>query len=107
MTVKEEYEYKNNKHYIKYAKEKAKITAKYKGKIYFDSLDTKQKRSHTPYDKKERELYLTYLKEIGDLLLKPDGSFQEFVWDIVAPSTKAIQKIRARGSFTSPYSFNR
>jgi len=95
-------QYKQNRYYIKYEKQKLKIKDKYKNKIDF-SDDKPGPRKPVTYERAERELYQAYLKKVGDLLMKPNGNFQKFMWDIMSDNDKLIQERKARGKKT--YSF--
>ena len=92
-------QYKQNPYYLKYEKQKLKIKDKYKDKIKFDH-HRPGPRVPEPYDPAERELYQTYLKKVGDLLMKPQGNFQKFLWDIMSDNDKIIQERKARGRKT-------
>ena len=91
------YEYKENKYFIKYTKERDKIKEK-----YIDIL-----RPYTPngpipkvglpnYTEKERNRFRKYLKEMGDLMFKTNGNFQKFMWDDMSEVEKLAQEKKCR-----------
>ena len=46
----------------------------------------------------QRKQYQRYLKEIADLLFKPNGPYQKFSWDyLTAPAEKRLRARKARG----------
>lgn len=98
-------QYKENKYYKKYIIQKEKIVKKYP-----DLIDNSPPRPgrvvEPPQTVKERNRYRKYLKEIGDLLMKPGGNYQKFVWDIMSEGDKIIQERNSRGrAGASPYYF--
>ena len=87
--------YLKNKYYIKYRKQRQKIVDKYKDDICLNHTKSGP-RPYLNYNDKERKLYHKYLKEIGDLLFKPNGNYQKFVWETKSPSDKLIAERRIR-----------
>ena len=75
---------------------------KYEDKINFGNESTD---SIKLWNDNTRKLYQKYLKDIGDLLMKPDGNFQKFIWDIRSENDKLIQERQARGRKSSPYNY--
>lgn len=80
-----------NKYYKRYLIKKEKIKSKYPPSLWENPL------SRTKYDKEMKEMWLTYLKEISDLMYKKDGWFQKFVWDSFSDSVKDKMEQKARG----------
>ena len=95
-------QYTQNQYYIKYAKQKLRIRKKYEDKINFGNESTD---SIKLWNDNTRKLYQKYLKDIGDLLMKPDGNFQKFIWDIRSENDKLIQERQAMGRKSSPYNY--
>ena len=81
--------YRQNKYYLKYRKQRQKIVDKYKDKIEFNQNGNKLSNK---YNNKDREIYKIYLKEIGDLLFKPKGNYQKFIWETISKSEKKAQQ---------------
>ncbi len=76
----------DNKHYLKYKKQKQKIVDKHPN-ITFYRNTTGPSTSYIWTDG-ERKEWKNYIKKIADLLLKPNGEFQKFFWDIEPATTK-------------------
>lgn len=78
-----QYTYKENKHYKKYLKEKETIRKKYPLEVI--DVDVKIKGYGTS---EERVLHKKYIKEVCDLIMIPDGNFQQMVWDTMSEQMK-------------------
>lgn len=83
-----QYEYKENKHYKEFIKLKDNLKSFYPKKI-FDV--TKGKNYGTS---EERIQHKKYLKELMNIILKPDGEFQQMVWETMSEQEK--QKMEQR-----------
>ncbi len=91
------YEYKENKYFIKYSKQRDKIKEKYKDILNpVTPLGQPPKAGFAEYTIKERNRHRKYLKEIGDLLYKKNGWFQKFMWDDISASEEIIQERKSR-----------
>lgn len=96
------YEYKNNKHYIKFTKKKEDIKKNYPPDI-FDLKPTSGRTSkyidayNKEYVDKHRSLHKEYLKELADLIFQPNGEFQEFTWDMISEKNQLDMQRIARG----------
>ena len=88
----------NNPHYKKFYTEKKKIQSKYDKRLFEWSKTRPPVSIKNWYMEEGREQWLMYLKEIGDLIYKQNGDFQEFLWDILSDQDKEIMERRARGS---------
>jgi len=99
-TVKDLSELLKDKNYSKYNDRKQKIKEKYSEDIFPNHIPegfSVHPRIH-PTDKQRKE-YLKYLKEIGDLLLKPKGDYQKFCWDyLTSQGKKKIMENKAKGN---------
>lgn len=91
------YNYKKNKFYKKYELQKEDIKKKYPRTIFTDDLGV----NPTYGSSEERRLYNEYLKEIGDLLFKPNGYYQQFIWDTMPENEKLVMERRARGKMSN------
>jgi hypothetical protein len=87
---------KQNEHYKKYYKQKQKIKSKYPDTL----IKSEGKGGKRFFEKGEQELSRKYLKEIADLILKPNGDFQKFSWDLINSVDKLQMERTARGSYT-------
>ena len=67
--------------YQKYLKEKEKIQKKYPSKPW-DLHNLGQGNIKDKYNEDWWQDWLKYKQEMIDLLLKPNGNFQQFMWDI-------------------------
>lgn len=100
------YEYRNNPHYIKFTQQKEEIKKKYPPQI-FDLTPTSGRTSkyideyNKNYVKNERSLHQEYLREVADLIFKPDGEFQHLTWEIIGEKEKLEMERRARGRLYS------
>lgn len=77
----------SNKHYQRYLKRKIKIKSKYD-----DNLTNARIKN---YNKEE---WAKYLKEIGDLITKPNGAFQKYVWDTLSTVERQNRERKQRPS---------
>ena len=76
----------DNKHYLKYKKQKQRIVDKHPN-ITFYRKTTGPSIDYN-WTEDERQEWKKYIKQIADLILKPNGEFQKFFWDIEPDSTK-------------------
>ena len=83
-----------NAHYRKYDKKKKDIKKKYPAKVFKRDVAG---RGFLKYTDEERKLHQSYLKDLLDLIFKPDGDFQQFTWDIMSDQDKMIMERKARG----------
>ncbi len=92
-----EYVYEKNKYYKQYKVKADKIKEKYSDIL----VGNWAKPGPTPklpidYPKEERDRYKQYLKEICDLLLEPNGLYQQFVWDTIGEQEQLIRDRKSR-----------
>ena len=79
-----------NKHYEKFHKQKLQLKEKY-------NVDTNITGT-VPGRLYDRETHRKYLRELSDLMFKPEGDYQKFIWDFVTCETeKENMDRRARG----------
>ena len=84
----------DNKHYLKYKKQKQKIVDKHPNiTFYRNTTGPSSKYIWTEDEKKE---WRSYIKQIADLLLKPNGEFQKFFWDVEPDTTKSKREFLLR-----------
>jgi len=88
--------YEENYYYQKFLKQKHKLREKYKD-IDFSGVGRPGPTVTLNYTDKERQRYRKYLKEMGDLLFKPKGWYQKFLWDALSEHDKEIMERKARG----------
>ena len=90
-----------NENYKKYYQLKLEIQSKYPIKPWLFSTQNPNRGPYKinleKYTEEEWEAWKSYKKEITDLLLEPNGVFQEFLWDIVSDSDKEVQQRKAQG----------
>lgn len=90
-------ELKTNPYYLKYWNKKQNIKEKYSEDI-FPCYSVGKGFSVRRGTEEQREQYKKYLKEIGDLLFEPNGSYQKFVWEeLTPPGEREEMERRARG----------
>jgi hypothetical protein len=104
MNFKDEEQLLSNKNYRNYLKKKLKIKEKYETHI-FPCISGRgyNKKGLTDY---QRDEYRKYLKELGDLIWKPNGSFFKFVQDAKPTVEKQQMEMRARGASMKRSTFN-
>jgi len=92
------YDYKENKYFIEYAKERDLIKEKYKDIIVGNTWKPGPlPKNYKRYTDAERNRYRKYLNEMGNLLFKKNGSFQKFLWDDLSEADKLAQERKTRG----------
>ena len=97
-TVKDLSELLKDENYSKYNDKKQKIKLKYPPQIFPDYQEPDKRLHQRPVTEEHRILYKKYLKEIGDLLFKPNGHYQKFSWDYLTSSRmKLDMDYKARG----------
>lgn len=83
-----------NVHYKTYSEQKEKIKEKYNQRLFTCQSRVSDKKWFNEEGRKE---WKKYLKEINELMFKPDGDFQKFSWDIMSELSKTNQERKARG----------
>lgn len=83
-----------NKYYERYNKEKQKIKDKYPEDLWYRPIGQARNRK---LNYNNHHLWKEYIKEIAELMLKPNGWYQKFVWDTYSDSDKALMEQKARG----------
>jgi hypothetical protein len=91
-----------NENYIKYYELKLEIQSRYPREIWDATYTLKKKQRKFDMTDEFKEQWDEYKKEICDLILQPNGYFQEFVWDLMGEVDKLIQERRARGRMIKP-----
>lgn len=92
MTRKDEYD--DNPYYQQFLVEKNKIKERYPQELWQTPTSYKSAKI---FDKELQLLWREYLKEVGDLILQPNGTFQEFVWDVMSETEKIYRETKANG----------
>ena len=90
------YNYKKNKYFLKYSEQRDKIREKYEDLFWIDRAGNPAKNARK-YTEQDHKRYKKYLKEMGDLMFKPNGWFQKFYWDALSEQDKEIMERKARG----------
>lgn len=85
ITIQNPHRFKEIKSYQKFQKEKAKIQKKYASRPW-DLHDLGQGNIKDKFTEEWWSDWQNYKKELLDIMLKPNSSFQQFVWDIESPS---------------------
>ena len=91
MTRKDEYD--DNPYYQQFLVEKNKIKERYPQELWQTPTSYKSAKI---FDKDLQVLWKQYLKEVGDLMFQPNGTFQDFVWDVMSESDKNLMAHKAR-----------
>jgi len=91
------YSYEKNKYYKKYKVKRDKIKEKYSDILVGNySPPGPPPKAPINYSKEERDRYKQYLKEMADLLFKPNGLYQKFVWDTIGEHEQLIRDRKTR-----------
>jgi len=91
-----QYNYKKNKYFLKYSEQRDKIREKYEDLFWKDKAGNPAKNARK-YTEQDHKRYKQYLKEMGDLMFKPNGWFQKFYWDNLSDLDKEKMVRKARG----------
>ena len=94
-----QYNYKKNKYFLKYKKQRDKIRDKYSDLFWKEPQGNP--RVKRKYTKEEHIRFKVYLTEMCDLMFAPNGWFQKFVWDSLSDGDKLIMSRKARGRTNS------
>lgn len=103
------YEYKSNPYYIEFIKEKELLKQNYPPHLFhIEGTSGRAKKyikklNQEYIDSGDRNLHQQYLKELLDLIFKPDGNYQQFTWDIMGEVEKLEMERIARGRYSSEY----
>ena len=74
----------DNQYYKAFDKKKKEIQSKYDERLFFNGVPGQKPRELRDWFLKEgRVQWREYLKEMSELMLKPDSDYQKFVWDII------------------------
>lgn len=97
------YDYKNNPHYIKFNEQKEDIKKKYPHQIFNRPVSGRDTlKEYKEYlQNGDRQIHKEYLKELADLIFKPDGEFQQLSWDMIGEVERLEMERRARGKLYS------
>ena len=74
-----------DKNYQIYNERKQKIKSKYSEDCFPNHVPEGWRVPRKNITQAQRKEYLRYLKEVSDLLLKPNGPYQKFTWDYLTP----------------------
>lgn len=83
-----------NEYYQKYQIQKQKIKDRYPEDLWNRPIGLARNRK---LNYNNHHLWKEYIKEVAELMLKPNGWYQKFVWDTYSDSDKALMEVRARG----------
>lgn len=101
-SVKDLSELLSHEDYFKYNEKKQKIIAKYPEEMFPNYIEEgKIFYSKEGITEEQRILWNKYLKEICDLIFKPNGHYQKFSWDYLTPThEKERMEAKAKGKMT-------
>lgn len=85
--------------YKVYLKEKMKIKERYPKELFKHYAKDDKISKAIKYKEGEQELFREYMREIAELILKPSGTFQEFLWETLSERDKEVRDRTARGRF--------
>ena len=101
ITIQTEDRWPDIEEYNLYKEEKQRIQAKYPNKPWETKNSSGKGNTKDPFDKDWWDEWLRYKKEITDLILKPDGNFTKFLWEIRSERTEAAMRIWLRGKYNT------
>ena len=80
----------DNENYKNFYNHKKQIQSKYDERLFHwvDLSGRPQKDLKKWYLEEGYKQWREYLKEIGDIIFKPDSDYQKFIWDIVPKHMK-------------------
>jgi len=96
ITIQHEFRFPEIKEWVKFQEEKKKIQDKYESKPW-DMHEQGKGNYKDPYNSEWWDEWQKYKKEITDLILKPKGNFQKFLWEIRPEREEAGMRIWLRG----------
>ena len=96
ITIQHEYRFPEIKEWVKFQEEKKKIQAKYESKPW-DMHEHGRGNYKDPYNKEWWDEWQQYKKEITDLILKPNGNFTKFLYEIRPEREDLKTRIWLRG----------
>ena len=97
ITIQTEDRWPDIEEYNLYKEEKQRIQDKYPNKPWETKNSSGKGNTKDPFEKDWWDEWLRYKKEITDLILKPDGNFTKFLWEIRSERTEAAMRIWLRG----------
>lgn len=108
ITIQSQDRFEEIEYYRNYLKEKEAIQAKYPTKPweYIVSAGRTSNEYCTP-TKEWWDDWQLYKKEITDLLLQPDGNYQNFLWEIKDDRSEKETEIWLRGRYNTDGHKNR
>jgi len=97
VTIQQQDRFTELKDYVDYLKQKKIIQDKYPNKPWDTSLG--QGNHKNPYEQDWWDDWISYKKEISDLMFKPNGSFQKFTWKIQPERNDLAMRVWLRGKY--------
>lgn len=105
ITIQQQHRFNEVKSYRDYIKQKKKIQEKYPKEPWVNNRNKSQGNYKEDLYEGWWEDWLSYKKDITDLLLKPNGSYQKFIWDTVSEKDELQLDIFMRGRFNVEYKY--
>ena len=103
ITIATQHLFEELESYREYIKEKELIQKKYSSKPWEVHVSSGRGNHKDPYTDEWWNDWLAYKKEITDLLLKPSGNFQTFIWELISEKDEEQMERNAKGVRRSIY----
>jgi len=103
ITIQTEDRWPEIEEYNLYKEEKQRIQDKYPNKPWKVQVSSGKGNTKDPFEKDWWDDWLRYKKEITDLILKPNGNFTKFLYEIRPERSESATRIWLRGRFNTDY----
>ena len=97
ITIQSEDRWNEIEEFNLFQEEKKKIKEKYESKPWEVHVSSGKGNKKDPYNSEWWDEWQKYKKEITDLIVKPNGNFQKFLWQIRPEREEAGVRIWLRG----------
>lgn len=101
ITIQSSERWEEIEEWNEYRKEKKQIQDKYPSKPWITSDIEGRGNYKNPFEQEWWDAWCKYKNEIADLLLKPEGNFDKFLWKIVPEREELIIKTWMRGRYNT------
>ena len=103
ITIQTEDRWPEIEEYNLYKEEKQRIQDRHPNKPWEVQVSSGKGNTKDPFEKDWWDDWLRYKKEITDLILKPNGNFTKFLYEIRPERSESATRIWLRGRFNTDY----
>lgn len=96
LSINNQTELLQNKHYNKFTKEKEKLKSQYDERLWQQPAGNISNVTKEWFLKEGQHEWREYLSKIGDIIFRPESDFQKFVWDILSERDKEVMEFKSR-----------